>query len=89
MTAELRVQVVWSPSERETLSVDLRLPPAATVAAALAATGWPALESAARGDPAFAAAGLSAAGWSKARALAESPRGGDRIEVLRLLQIGT
>ena len=88
MSAEpLRVQVVWCASERETLSVHLTLPPGSTVATALAAAGWPALESAAHGDAAFAAAGLSAALWSKARALAHPLRDGDRVEVLRELLI--
>jgi putative ubiquitin-RnfH superfamily antitoxin RatB of RatAB toxin-antitoxin module len=86
-SVEIRVQVVWSPAERETLSVELRLPPEATLADALAATGWPALASAAQGDAAFAAAGLSAAVWSKGRALAHPLRDGDRVEVLRDLQI--
>jgi putative ubiquitin-RnfH superfamily antitoxin RatB of RatAB toxin-antitoxin module len=81
------VRVAWSPSARETAGVTLRLPPESTVAAALAATGWPALASAARGDAAFAAAGLSCAVWSKARPLAHPLRDGDRVEVLRDLQI--
>lgn len=86
-SAEIAVQVVWSPSARETLGVDLALPARATLAAALAATGWPALASAAGGDAAFAAAGLSAAVWGKARALDHELRDGDRVEVLRDLQI--
>ncbi len=87
MSAEIGVQVVWSPSARETLSVELRLPPESTLADALAATGWPALASASQGDAAFAAAGLSAAVWCKGRALAHALRDGDRVEVLRDLQI--
>ncbi len=87
MSAEIAVLVVWSPSARETLSASLSLAPGATVAAALAAAGWPALASAAQGDAAFAAAGLSAAVWSKARPLAHVLRGGDRVVVLRDLQI--
>lgn len=87
MSAEIAVQVVWSPSARETLSVALNLAPDATVAAALEATGWPALASAVQGDAAFAAAGLSAAVWSKARPLGHVLRDGDRVEVLRDLQI--
>lgn len=85
--AEIAVQVVWSPSARETLSIALTLPSGSTVAAALAATGWPALASAAQGDTAFAAAGLSAAVWSKSRPLGHVLRDGDRVEVLRDLQI--
>ena len=87
MSAEIAVLVVWSPPERETLSATLRLPPASTLADALAAAGWPALASAAQGDVAFAAAGLSAAVWNKARPLAHALRDGDRVEVLRGLQI--
>ncbi|MFL6628707.1 MAG: RnfH family protein [Vitreoscilla sp.] len=87
MSAEIAVQVIWSPSARETLDVALRLPAGATVADAISAAGWPALESARRGDAAFAAAGLSAAVWSKGRALAHPLRDGDRVEVLRGLQI--
>ena len=87
MSAEISVLVVWSPSERETLSDTLRLPEGATLADALAAAGWPALASAAQGEAAFAAAGLSAAVWSKARPLAHALRDGDRVEVLRGLQI--
>ncbi len=81
------VQVVWSPAQRETAVVSLTLPAAATVADALAATGWPALASAAGGDKAFAEAGLSAAVWSKARPLGQPLRDGDRVEVLRGLRI--
>ena len=87
MSAEITVLVVWSPSERETTSAVLRLPAASTVAAALAASGWPALASAAQGDAAFAAAGLSCAVWGKARPLSHPLRDGDRVEVLRDLQI--
>ena len=86
-SAEIAVQVVWSPSARETLSMMLQLPASATVADAIAAANWPALESAARGDAAFAGAGLSAAVWSKARPLGHALRDGDRVEVLRDLQI--
>jgi putative ubiquitin-RnfH superfamily antitoxin RatB of RatAB toxin-antitoxin module len=87
VSAEITVLVVWSPSARETLSATLRLPAEATLADALAAAGWPALASAAQGDAAFAAAGLSASVWSKARPLAHALRDGDRVEVLRDLQI--
>ena len=86
-SAEIAVQVVWSPSARETLSVALRLPADSTVAAALAAAGWPALASAEQGDAALAAAGLAAAVWNKPRPLAHVLRDGDRVEVLRELQI--
>ena len=87
MSAEIRILLVWSPSQRETASVELLLAPGSTIAAAIAAAGWPALASASQGDAAFAAAGLSAAIWSKARALAHPLRDGDRVEVLRDLQI--
>ena len=87
MSAEITVLVVWSPSARETASVTLRLAPESTVAAALAVAGWPALAAAAQGDAAFAAAGLSCAVWSKARPLSHPLRDGDRVEVLRDLQI--
>ena len=87
MSAELSVLVVWSPSEREVASATLTLADGATLADALAATGWPALASAGQGEAAFAAAGLSAAVWSKPRPLAHALRDGDRIEVLRALTI--
>lgn len=87
MSAEITVRVVWSPAPLETLSVELTLPSESTVAAALAVANWPDLASAARGDAAFAAAGLSAAVWNKARPLAHVLRDGDRVEVLRDLQI--
>jgi len=83
----IAVQVVWSPTQRETAVLSLTLPAAATVADALAATGWPALASAADGDRAFAEAGLSAAVWSKPRPLGQPLRDGDRVEVLRGLRI--
>ena len=86
-SAEIVVQVVWSPSARETLSVALTLPAQSTIASALAAANWAALGSAAQGDAAFAAAGLSAAVWSTARPLGHVLRDGDRVEVLRDLQI--
>ena len=79
--------MVWSPCARETCSVVVSLAAGATLADALARTGWPALASAAHGDAAFAAAGLSAAVWSKPRPLAHALRDGDRVEVLRDLQI--
>ena len=87
MNAEIAVLVVWSPSARATDSVTLSLPPDTTLAAAIAATGWPALACAAQGDAAFAAAGLSCAVWGRARPLAHPLRDGDRVEVLRDLQI--
>ena len=87
MSAELSVLVVWSSSEREVASTTLTLADGATLADALAATGWPALASAGQGEAAFAAAGLSAAVWSKPRPLAHALRDGDRVEVLRDLQI--
>jgi putative ubiquitin-RnfH superfamily antitoxin RatB of RatAB toxin-antitoxin module len=87
VSAEIAVLVVWSPSARETASVTLSLPPDATVAAAIIASGWPALASAAQGDAAFSAAGLSCAVWGRARPLAHALRDGDRVEVLRDLQI--
>lgn len=87
MSAEIAVQVFWSPSERETLSIALSLPPDATVAVALVATGWAALACAGQGDAAFGAAGLSAAVWNKAHPLGQVLRDGDRVEVLRDLQI--
>ncbi len=87
MSAEIAVQVVWSPSAREALVADLVLPAPACVGDALAAAGWPALASAAQGDAAFAAAGLSAAVWSRSRPLSHALRDGDRVEVLRDLQI--
>jgi putative ubiquitin-RnfH superfamily antitoxin RatB of RatAB toxin-antitoxin module len=83
----MSIDVVWSPSARETLRATLQLPRDATLATALTATGWPALASAAQGEAAFAAAGLSAAVWSKTRPLAYALRDGDRVEVLRDLQI--
>ena len=86
-SAEIAVQVVWSPAARETLLAELRLPAGASVGDALAAAGWPALASAAQGDAAFAAAGLSVAVWSKSRPLGHGLRDGDRVEVLRDLQI--
>jgi putative ubiquitin-RnfH superfamily antitoxin RatB of RatAB toxin-antitoxin module len=87
VSVEIAVLVVWSPSERETARVALTLPADTTLAAALAATPWPALASAAEGDAAFAAAGLSAAVWSKGRPLSHPLRDGDRVEVLRDLRI--
>ena len=86
-SAEIAVQVVWSPSARETLIEDLTLPAGATIGAALAATPWQALAGAASGDAAFEAAGLSAAVWSRLRPLGHVLRDGDRVEVLRELQI--
>jgi putative ubiquitin-RnfH superfamily antitoxin RatB of RatAB toxin-antitoxin module len=87
VSAEIAVQVVWSPAARQTLAVALALPAGATLASALAATGWPALAEAAQGDKAFAAAGLSVAVWNKAATLEQPLRDGDRVEVLRELQI--
>ena len=87
MSAEIDVQVVWSPSARETASVHLRLPADSTIALALAAAGWPELAVSAQGDEAFAAAGLSAAVWNQARPLTHVLRDGDRLEILRDLQI--
>jgi len=87
VSAEISVRVVWSPAARQTRDAVLRLPAGSTLAQALAATGWADLSCAAEGDAAFAAAGLSAAVWGKTRALAQAVRDGDRVEVLRDLQI--
>jgi putative ubiquitin-RnfH superfamily antitoxin RatB of RatAB toxin-antitoxin module len=87
VSAEIAVQVVWCPAARATAQVMLKLPAPATLAAALAATAWPELASAAGGDAAFAAAGLSAAVWGRARPLSHPLREGDRVEVLRDLVI--
>jgi putative ubiquitin-RnfH superfamily antitoxin RatB of RatAB toxin-antitoxin module len=85
--ATIAVQVAWSPAPRETLVATLRLRHGASVATALAATGWPALASAQEGEEAFAANGLSAAIWGRGRSLSHPLRDGDRVEVLRELQI--
>ena len=89
MSAEtpVTIDVAWSPAPREMLTVSLRLPRGATIADALAATGWPALACAAAGDAAFTQAGLSAAVGSRSRPLAHVLRDGDRVEVLRDLQV--
>lgn len=85
--AGLRVEVAWSPAPRQMESISLQLPAGATLADALAATGWPAFDAARQGDDAFEQAGLAAAVWGKSRPLTHPLRDGDRVEVLRALTI--
>jgi putative ubiquitin-RnfH superfamily antitoxin RatB of RatAB toxin-antitoxin module len=85
--AGIAVEVVWSPASRETCASALRLPPGATVADALVASGIAALAAAGQGEQAWAATGLSAAVWSRARPLDHPLREGDRVEVLRGLLV--
>jgi putative ubiquitin-RnfH superfamily antitoxin RatB of RatAB toxin-antitoxin module len=85
--ATIVVEVAWSPAPRETLATTLRLSNGATVAAALAATGWPDMALAAQGEEAFSARGLSVAIWGRSRPLSHALRDGDRVEVLRDLEI--
>jgi putative ubiquitin-RnfH superfamily antitoxin RatB of RatAB toxin-antitoxin module len=85
--AAIVVEVAWSRGPRETLATTLRLSNGATVAAALAATGWPEVASAAEGEEAFSVRGLSVAIWGRSRPLSHALRDGDRVEVLRDLKI--
>jgi putative ubiquitin-RnfH superfamily antitoxin RatB of RatAB toxin-antitoxin module len=86
--AAIVVEVAWSPAPRETLATTLRLAPGVTVAGALRASGWPAFVSVPDDDEAFGALGLSVAIWGRARPLSHVLRDGDRLEVLRELQVG-
>jgi putative ubiquitin-RnfH superfamily antitoxin RatB of RatAB toxin-antitoxin module len=85
--ATIVVDVACSPAPREMLCATLSLPAGATVGDALQAADWPMLDAAREGDDAFAAAGLSAAVWGRARPLAHALRDGDRVEVLRALVV--
>ncbi len=73
--ATIAVAVAWSPAARELLQAELRLRAGATVADAVAATGW-----------SLPAAGWTAAVGSRTRASAHVLRDGDRLELLRDLQ---
>jgi len=83
----IAVEVAWSLSPRTLRSAALRLPAGATARDALAAAGWPELAASAADDDAFAAAGWSVAVWSRGCALGHALRDGDRVEVLRALQV--
>jgi putative ubiquitin-RnfH superfamily antitoxin RatB of RatAB toxin-antitoxin module len=74
--ATIAVSVAWSPAARAMQQAALRLPAGATVADALAATGWTLPEG-----------GWTAAVGSRTRDLAHALRDGDRVEVLRDLQV--
>jgi putative ubiquitin-RnfH superfamily antitoxin RatB of RatAB toxin-antitoxin module len=87
VSAEIAVQLAWSPRARDLRIVELRLPAGATVAAALGASGMPELAAAAQDEAALAAAGLLVAVCNRARPLDHALRDGDRVEVLRGLQI--
>ena len=79
-------EVVWSPRSRQTRVVALRLAVGATLADALRATGHAMLVPAGEGGEVLAA-GLAAAVWGRVRPLAHALCEGDRVEVLRGLQL--
>ena len=85
--ATIAVELAWSLAPRTLRTAALRLPADATARDALAASGWPELAASAADDDAFAAAGWSVAVWGKGCALDHALRDGDRVEVLRALQV--
>jgi len=82
----IAVEVVWSPRSRQTRVVALRLAVGATLADALRATGDAMLVPSGAGGEALAT-GLAVAVWGRVRPLAHALCEGDRVEVLRGLQL--
>jgi uncharacterized protein len=77
----LNVEVVFSPREREVLSIALCLPAGATVRQALAQSGF--VDPALADDPSALRVGV----WGQRRALDAPLRDRDRVEVYRALQV--
>lgn len=80
--ARLHIEVVCSPGPRQVEQVQVALPPGATVADALQASGLLARHPALAQDP-----GLVAAVWGRAAAPEAPLRDGDRVALCRSLQV--
>ncbi len=76
----LDVEVIYCPAPGAVDAMRLRLPPGATVADALQASGLP-------GRHGLALEGLSVGVWARWRPLSTPLRDGDRIEVYRPLAV--
>ena len=81
--AGIDVEVAWSPAPREMRRARVHLASGASVADAVRASGWPEVQ-AAIGDP---ASRLVLAVWGQACEAARVLRDGDRVEILRVLEI--
>src|SRR5690348_14040127 len=79
----LAIDVTWSPAPREVRVARLRLPAGATAADAVRASGW------ADALPAIAdpARRLTLAVWGQACEPGHALRDGDRVEILRALEV--
>ena len=77
----ITVEVAFSPAPREMRTASLRLPPGATVADALRASGWPEVA------PNDGEGDLVVAVWGQARPLGAVLHDGDRVEILRPLKV--
>jgi len=87
VSAELAIELAWSPAAREVHRVALALPAGSTVADALRASGLAELADLAGGEAALAQAGLAVSVWNRVCPLATALADGDRVEVLRALTI--
>ena len=79
--ATIAVELAWSPAPREMRTLQLRLPAGATIADALRASGWPELRAVEEGG------GLAVAVWGRAQPADHPLADGDRVEVLRALEV--
>ncbi len=78
--AGLRVEVIYCPAPGAVDARHLRLPPGATVADALQASGLP-------GRHSLALEGLSVGVWARLRPLSTPLQDGDRVEIYRALAV--
>lgn len=76
----MRVELVWAEAPRRVRECTLELPDGASVARALAASGWDVAE-------ALAAGALAASVWGRRVALETALRDGDRLELTRPLRV--
>ena len=72
--APLRVELAWSPAPRQVTTMRLTLPAGSTLADAIGLSG-------------INTDGLQCGIWGRLRALDDSLRDGDRIELFRPLQV--
>jgi putative ubiquitin-RnfH superfamily antitoxin RatB of RatAB toxin-antitoxin module len=79
----LAIEVAWSPAPRDVRLARVCLAPGATVADAVRACGWPEVQSVID-DP---VSGLATAVWGQGCEASRALREGDRVEILRVLEV--
>lgn len=77
----MRIELVYSPRAREVHRLTLRLPPGATIAQALQASGW--VGTLLPESPAALSLGV----WGRSAQLGDGLRDRDRVEIYRSLRV--